>query len=341
MRRNKILLIIFIILIPILAHVAFKKKYNMSSISSEAKTAEFILKYGEVNTNGHIMSETAYYFAKQVNELSNGEIIIEIYPSGQLGDDTQCYRSLKMGSLDIYRGNSASLSSEINALISAMSLPYLFTNRNHFWNVCNSELGDKILEDVQHSFPGIRALAFLDEGARNFFTTDKPITSLNDMEGLEVRMQSSSIMIDTALSLGAIPAQSEYIELYYSLQSKTIDGAENPPISYYYNKFYEVAPYYVKDAHTYSPSVMLISELTWNNLGNKYQDLIMEAAKLAQEYNKSKLIIDEEEIYINLRKEGVNITELTDMDEWRKATKPLYDKYNQFSDIIEEIKKLD
>ncbi len=338
--RNKVLFIISIILIAVLAYVSFKK-YNMSSISSEAKTAEFILKYGEVNSNEHTMSKTAYYFAKQVNELSNGEIIIEIYPSGQLGDDIQCYRSLKMGSLDFYRGNSASLSSEKKSLISAMSLPYLFTNRNHFWNVCNSELGDKILEDVQYSFPGIRALAFFDEGARNFFTTDKPITSLNDMDGLEIRMQSSGIMIDTALSLGVIPAQSEYVELYSSLQSKTIDGAENPPISYYYNKFYKVAPYYVKDNHTYSPGVLLISELTWNNLGNKYQEIIMEAAKRAQEYNKIKLIIDEQEVYSKLREEGVTITELTDIEEWRKAVDPIYEKNNRFSDIVEEIKKMD
>lgn len=335
--RKKILFGIFI---SILTIISIRTIYHISSISPEAKTAEFILRYAEVNTKEHIMSETAYYFAQQVNELSKGKIIVEIYPSGQLGDDNQNYRSLKMGSLDIYRGNSASLSSESNALISALTLPYLFTNRNHFWNVCNSELGDKILEDVQHSFPGMRALAFLDEGARSFFTTDKAITNLKDMEGLRVRMQSSSIMFDTALSLGADPVESEYIELYTSLQNKTINGAENPAFSYYYNKFYEVAPYYVKDAHTYSPGVMLISELTWNNLGDKYQDIIMDAAKLAQEYNKNKLAIEEQEVYKKLLEKGVIITELSDVDEWRKATEPVYDKYNQFSDIIEEIKEM-
>ncbi len=92
----------------------------------------------------------------------------------------------------------------------------------------------------------------MDEGARNFFTTKKPITKLEDMKGLKIRVQNSQMMLDTISALGASPTPIAYAELYTALQTGVVDGAENPPASYFSNKFYEVAPNYVLDGHTYS-----------------------------------------------------------------------------------------
>lgn len=303
---------------------------------------DFVLCYGEVNSEGHIMAETARYFAEQVKKLSGGKMLVEIYPSGQLGDDARCYQAMQMGSLDLYRGNCSSLTGDEIPMATVMALPYLFDDKDHFWEVCGSELGRQILDDIRFSCGGMRGITFFDEGARHFFTTDTPITRLEDMKGLNIRMQISDIMVDTVSALGATAVPMEYVELYSALEGKRVDGAENPPISYYYNKFYQVAPYYVQTPHTYSPGVLLISEITWRKLGTDYQNVITEAAERARRYNQDEIREAEQAVYDAMQKGGVTITELEDPEAWRAAAAPVYRKYSEpYSDIIKKIKRRD
>ena len=101
-------------------------------------------------------------FNKKLTEKSNGTITLNIYPSGQLGDDARCYQSMEMGALDLYRGNSMSLVDSGNPMMSALVLPYVFRDREHFWKVCSSDLGREILDNIQDC-TGMIGLAYLDE----------------------------------------------------------------------------------------------------------------------------------------------------------------------------------
>jgi len=299
---------------------------------------DIVLCYGEVNPEGHVLTESAHYFADKVKELSGGKMLIEIYPSGQMGDDARCYQALKMGALDLYRGNSMSLAVCDNPMVSVLALPYMFRDREHFWDVCNSEVGEQILLDLADG-TGMIGLAYLDEGPRNFFTTDKPIKRLEDMKDLKIRMPVSDMMLDTVTALGATPVPIAYAELYTALESGTVDGAENPPVSYYFNRFYKVAPNYVKDRHTFSPGVILASQRTWNSLEQSYQDVILEAARLTQEYNKTVIEEADRKAYEEMQKAGVTVTELEDPDAWNAAMEPVYQKYGaQYLDLIREVR---
>lgn len=299
---------------------------------------EVVLCYGEVNPEGHIMTESAKFFAQEVERLSKGRIAVEIYPSGQMGDDTQCYRAMQMGSLDLYRGNSASLVEFGSPMVSVLALPYIFRDREHFWKVCESRLGQEILEDIQVKCKGIRGLGYLDEGARNFFARERPVTRVEDMRNLRIRIQISELMEDTVKALGAKVVPIAYVELYTALQSGSVDGAENPPVSYYYNKFYEVAPYCVRDGHTYAPGVILVSEITWNALSGEDQQALSEAARLTQDYNREEIERADREAYEALERAGVEILEPEEPEAWINAMEPVYQKYGaQFLDLIEEI----
>lgn len=303
---------------------------------------ELVLCYGEVNQEGHIMTESAKYFAGRVEELSGGRMVVEIYPSGQMGDDAQCYDAMKMGALDLYRGNSASLAECGELMISALALPYLFRDREHFWKVCKSDLGREILEDIQNHDTGMIGLAYLDEGARNFFTTDSPVRRLEDMKNRKIRMQISDLMEDTVSALGAKAVPISYAELYTALESGSVEGAENPPVSYYCNRFYEVAPYYVKDCHTYAPGVILASQVTWKNLTQEQRQVLLKAAELTQEYNKREIEQADEQAYKNLEWMGVEITEVEDPEAWREAMKPVYEKYgSRFWRVIQRVEAME
>ncbi|MCI9161861.1 MAG: TRAP transporter substrate-binding protein [Lachnospiraceae bacterium] len=302
---------------------------------------DLVLCYGEVNPEGHIMTDSAKFFADEVERLSEGRIVVEIYPSGQMGDDQQCYRAMQMGSLDLYRGNSASLAECGNPMISALALPYIFRDREHFWKVCESGLGQEILDDIEVSAKGMKGIAYLDEGARNFFTRERPVTRIEDMKDLKIRMQLSGLMEDTVAALGAKAVPIAYVELYTALQSGSVDGAENPPVSYFYNKFYEVAPYYVKDSHTYAPGVILISEITWDSLTEEEQQVILEAARLTQEYNREEIERADRQAYQALKEAGVEILELEDPEAWSAAVEPVYQKYGaQFLELIRQVREM-
>lgn len=316
---------------------------SVEEAKRESRRAEpdLVLCYGEVNPEGHIMTDSAQYFAAEVERLSQGRIVVEIYPSGQMGDDAQCYRAMQMGSLDLYRGNSASLAECGSPMISALALPYIFRDREHFWRVCESDLGQELLDDIQVRAKGMKGIAYLDEGARNFFTTKRPITRIEDMKDLKIRMQLSELMEDTVSALGAQAVPIAYVELYTALESGSVDGAENPPVSYYYNKFYEVAPYYVKDGHTYAPGVILVSEITWNSLKEEEQQVILEAARLTQDYNRTQIEQADQKAYQALEKAGVKILELEDPEVWSEAVEPVYQKYGApFLDLIEQVRNM-
>ena len=304
-------------------------------------TAELTLSYGDVNPFGHVIVNAAEYFRDQLYEKTNGRIWMEIYPSGQLGDDAECYQGMQMGAVDMYRGNASSLTDFGKNQISALALPYIFRDRNHFWDVCTSELGDSILANLQECGTGMVALCFLDEGARNFFTTTKPVTKLADLAGQKIRVQQSALMMDTVAALGASPTPVDYTELYTALQSGIVDGAENPPASYYSNKFFEVAPYYVLDGHTYSPSVILISEMIWNTLSAEDQAIMREVADMTEVYNRAEIEAADQAAYDSLKANGVQILELEDQAAWVEAMGPVYEKHGKdHLDLIAQIQAM-
>jgi tripartite ATP-independent transporter DctP family solute receptor len=312
-------------------------KQNVSELSE----VKVILRYGEVNPEGHIITNTAHYFADRVQELSQGHIEVEVYSSGQLGEETQYYQALKMGALDLYRGNIASISEAGDFEISALALPYIFKNRDHFWAVCNSELGNRLLGNVQEAGSQMVGLCYLDEGPRNFFVTEKPIKNLADMKDLRIRVMPSEMLEDTVRALGAIPVPTAYAELYTSLESESVNGGENPIISYYSNQFYKVAPYYVKDAHTYAPSVILISEITWKRFSEEEKEIICKAARITEEFNKSEIEKADKEAYKKLEDVGVTISEVEDPENWSHAVETVYQKYGaKYMDVIEDVQNI-
>ena len=302
---------------------------------------EIILRYAEVNPSDHIITLTGKYFADKVKELSGGRIEIEVYDAGKLGNDAQYYDQLQMGALDMYRGNAIALESIADMEVGIMAMPYLFRDTEHFWKVCDGELGDEILSDMQSSGSNMVGLCFLDEGARNIMTVNAPVKKVSDLRGLKIRSMEDDLLYDVIRATGAEPVGMDYADLYSALQSGAVDGAENPVCSYYSNQFYKVAPYYTKDAHTHSPSVILISELTWKHLSDGDKEILKTSADLAKEYNKAAIEAAEKEAYEKLRQEHVNIIEIEDMSEWQEVMEDIYESHAKgHYELIERIRNV-
>lgn len=274
---------------------------------------EIVFKFAELNSDDNINAKVGYKFAEYVDELSGGRIKIEVYSASTLGDEKTCLNALQMGggTVDMYRGNTNSLADYGFKKLNMFGLPFIFTDRAGMWKVLEDEqLGQAFLSEGTEVGAGMVGLFYTDEGARHMFTT-KEISGLSDIKNKKIRVPETALMMDTMTALGAQPTPISYSELYSSLQTGVVDGAENGYPGYSSNKFYEVAPYYLLSGHTFSPGIVLMAEAKWNSLSAEDQAILLEAGQKASDWNKGEIEAEEVELRKSLEAEGVTIIDVS------------------------------
>lgn len=329
-----------------------KETSETTAAASEEKTEaageasvsepEMVFKYAELNSDDNINTRVGYEFAKYVDEMSNGRIKIEVYSASTLGDEKTCLNALQMGggTVDMYRANTNSLSDYGFQKLNMFGLPFIFTGREGMWKVLEDEqLGRAFLTEGAEVGAGMVGLFYMDEGARNLFTT-KEITGLSDIKSRKIRVPETQLMMDTMKALGAEPTPISYSELYSSLQSGVVDGAENGYPGYDSNKFYEVAPYYLLSGHTFSPGVVLMAEAKWNALSPEDQKILLEAGQKASDWNKGEIEAEEVALRASLEEKGVTIIEMTPEDTAaaQTACEPVWADYTKgIEDLLQRM----
>ena len=302
--------------------------------------------WNEVNGEDYGASVGARVFAQKIQELSGGHIKLEIYMNGTLGSEAESMQGIQMGTLDIFRGNASSLPNYGAELIGVTGLPYVFEDMHQFQDVAVSGLGDELLQSVAAADCGYVALGWLVEGPRSLFITENVYKKLGNpesftidkMNGLKIRVPETDLMINTMGALGSSATAIAYSELYTSLQSGVVDGAENGVTSYISNSFNEVAPYFITDAHTFGCGVILMNDKKWNALNETEKGWMMEAAKAARtacyEYNATQ----EEACFASFPEKGITRIDVADIEKWQVACESLYSDYgDDYANIIKKI----
>lgn len=299
------------------------------------------LKFVEQMPDGHIMTDTLYFFADKVEELSNGSIKVERYSGGQLGDDTAMQEGVQMGSIDVVRTEFTTLVNFGAKKAEVTTLPYVIRDRDHFWKIVDSDVGEELLASIQEDGTKMVGLCIIEEGSRHFFTKD-PVNSLADLAGKKLRVQNTEMWLDIVTSLGASPTPMSFGELYTALQSGVVDGAEQPLSGYTSQKFYEVCPNIILDGHVYPVEAYVISELTWDKLSDEHKKIILQAAGETQVFNRESIQNAENEIMESFTDLGVTVVEVPDKTEWINAVQPIYEKYGseQVLDLLERIREI-
>lgn len=273
-------------------------------------------------------------FAELVKERTNGRITIDVFPSGQLGEEKSVIEQVQLGAIEFTRVSTGPMA-EFNKDFGVFSLPYIFDSDEHVWNFLLSETGLGLLDSLQSS--GLQGLAYYSSGSRNFYSS-KPLTKLEDLKGLKIRVQENKINIALIEALGASATPMPYGEVYSALQTGVIDAAENNYPSYYSSKHYEVAPYYILDGHQRVPEVLVVSKTVWDKLSKEDQDIIRQAAMDSIAYQREEWAKYEKESEEAVRAAGVTITEVTDLKPWQDAVKPVIDSYRkEFGSLLEAI----
>ena len=231
----------------------------------------------------HPVHKAMEFMARRAFEKSNGTLVIDIYPSEQLGNEKECIEQLQLGILSMTKVSSSPLESFVPN-IKVYALPYLFRDAEHKWKIFTGPIGKELL--VAGSPKGLRGLCYYDAGARSFYTKSKPILHPDDLKGLKIRVQQSPMAIKMVDALGGSATPIPWGELYTALQQGVVDGAENNAPSLYTSRHYEVAKYYSLDEHTMVPDVLLISTLQWNELSETHKRILQEAADESVPYQR-------------------------------------------------------
>ncbi|MCL2856390.1 MAG: TRAP transporter substrate-binding protein [Oscillospiraceae bacterium] len=278
------------------------------------------LTYAEVNPLDSLMGQTAQEFKRAVEELSGGSIIINIQASGVLGAEGDVLDSMLggVGMIDLARVSAFSLTPYGAARSSLLSVPFTFEDRDHFWRYAYSPLADELLMEPHDIGLGIRGLFYVEEGFRHFFTRSA-IAGKDDLAGLQLRVSTDPIMVGMVESLGATATVVPFGELYSALQTGVVDGAEQPIVNYLANSFHEVAPYMILNAHTLGAAQVVMSDDAWNRLTERQQAVIMEAGRIASQFNRGLSEDFENEAIDALIADGVTFVPVTNVQEWRDA----------------------
>ena len=281
----------------------------------------------EVNNLDTIVGMTDAKFKEEVEKRSNGSIIIDLQPGGVLGDEAAVLDSMLGGggTIDMSRISAFALTPYGGEKSMLLSLPYTFVNREHFWNFANSDLAQEFLLEPSEKGRGIRGLFYGEEGFRHFFTRE-PITGIESFKGMKLRVSTDPVMTGLVEGLGASATPIDFNELYQSLQTGVVDGAEQPIANYKSKAFPEVAPNMILDGHTLGAIQVVITDDAWNKLTPEQQEIITEAGKAASEYNRSISEEKEKEVLEQLKADGVNIVEVEDITPWQEAVKPVIEE---------------
>jgi len=287
----------------------------------------------------HSVHKAMVYMAEQLEELSEGQMTIRIYPSQQLGTERQCLELLQIGSVDITKVSAAVMEGFAPAY-KVLSIPYIFQNREHGYAVQDGPIGQKILESGKKFW--LRGLCFYDSGSRSFYTKDKPILKPDDLDGMKIRVMSSPTSIEMIKLMGGAATPISWGELYTALQGGVVDGAENNPPSFYLSHHFEVCKYYSINEHTSIPDVMLISTHTWDKLNEKEKEWLNIAVNRSKEYQRKMWRESEEESLQAVKEAGVEVY-YPDKKPFMEKVKPLKEQYKkdpELKTIIEAIDKL-
>ncbi|MCK5694598.1 MAG: TRAP transporter substrate-binding protein [Bacteroidales bacterium] len=300
-----------------------------------------VLKLAHGLDPSHPVHQAMVYMAERCKEISNGELTIEIYPSGQLGSEQQCVELLQIGSLAITKVSAAVMES-FTEDFKVLGLPYVFRSKEHSFKVLDGEIGDELLLSTEPFW--IRGLCFFDAGSRSFYTIDTPINHPDDLKGLKIRVMKSITAMEMVKAQGGSPTPISWGELYTALQSGVVDGAENNPPSFYTSHHYEVCKYYCLNEHTMVPDVLIISQKVWVKLSEQEKLWLQQAADESVPVQRKLWAESEKESLEIVKEAGVTIiypdkepfsNKVTELLESYRENEKLYDLISRIREVKE------
>jgi tripartite ATP-independent transporter DctP family solute receptor len=248
---------------------------TLFAIGRPALAQATVMRFGHPHPTSDSWQTAALQFAEKVKAKSGGKLEIQVFPNGSLGSDPQMISAVRGGTLDItLTGNPffTGMAPKLNVL----DLPFLFSSRAHAAKVLDGSIGDGLRRDLEGS--NLKALATWEVGWRNLTNSRRPIANANDLKGLKIRTTPNPAHVLAFKLLGAVPTPMAFTELFTALETKTVDGQENPVTLILNAKFFEVQKHLSLTRHAFTSAPLVMNKAKFDALAPDLQKVLSETA---------------------------------------------------------------
>ena len=247
------------------------------------------------------------YFAEQVEKLSGGKMKVRAIGASALGPDVQMQQALIGGAQEMMVGSSATLVGTTKEM-ALWDTPFLFNTGKEADAILDGPIGQKVLDKLPEK--GLVGLVYWENGFRNLTNSKRPVTKFEDLDGIKLRVMQNNVYLDSFKLLGANAVPMPFSELFGALETKAVDGQENPFNTILSSKFYEVQKYLSVTNHVYSPWVMMASKKWWDTLSKAEQKVLMDAAKASRDFERKDTRAEAAKAVADLKAKGMQVNEL-------------------------------
>ncbi len=300
--------------ISVLALVASVVAAPAVSYAQEAK--QRIIRFGYGLTEQSNQGRSAKFFADEVEKLSRGKMKIRAVGAAALGSDVQMQQALIGGAQEMMVGSTATLVG-ITKEMGLWDTPFLFTNSKEADAVLDGPIGQRVIDKLQEK--GLVGLVYWENGFRNLTNNKRAVTKFEDLDGIKLRVMQNTVYLDSFKTLGANAVPMAFSELFTALETKAVDGQENPYNTILSSKFFEVQKYLSVTNHVYSPWIVLVSKKYWDGLEKSEQTVLLDAARKSRDFERAYTRSEADQALTALKGKGmeINILKPQEIDRMR------------------------
>ncbi|PMR77829.1 TRAP transporter substrate-binding protein [Billgrantia endophytica] len=256
----------------------------------------------------HSVSRAMEVFKEHVEEASDGEIRVDLFPAMQLGGATENVDQVRSGSI-FANFNSIAYFARSVPEYEAVSLPFLFDSREQAFEVMDGPVGQHL--DERMAELGLLNLGYGELGFRHVTNDRHPITSVEDFEGMRIRLQPNEVHLQTFRALGANPVSMDVSELYSALQQGVLDAQENPYNIIASRRFNEVQEHLSDSGHFYDFINVVVNQRHYERLSEEHQAIVDAGAQAAMAWQREAAAEEEEAWREQLIESGMVFTPIS------------------------------
>ena len=277
-----------------------------------------------IHTDGHPNTAAMDRFAELVAEKTGGEVTIEVFHGGVLGNQPDALEQVRLGAIDIGNFNLGPIGPIVKEA-NLVSLPFIFRDVEHMFRVLDGPAGEQVSAAMGEA--GILPIGWFDAGARSFYNNTGPINSPDDVAGMKIRVMNNDLFTGMVNAMGGNGTPMAFAEVYQSLSTGVVDGAENNLPSFQSVGHFEVAGYYSMSEHLIIPECICVNTSKFEALSEDMQAAVVAAAEEASVFQRELWAEQTQASREAVEAAGVKINEIADKGPFQDAMAPVYADY--------------
>jgi tripartite ATP-independent transporter DctP family solute receptor len=313
----------------------------LAGVAGAVQAADYkprIIRFGYGLAEDSNQGRAVKFFSEDLAKRTGGKLKAKGFASASLGSDIQMQNALIGGAQEMMVGSTATLVGVVKDF-GVYDLPFLFNNEQEADAILDGPFGQKLANKLQEK--GLVGLVYWENGFRNLTNTKRPVTKMEDLQGIKLRVMQNPVYIDMFNSFGANAVPLAFSELFTALETKTVDGQENPVNTIQSSKFYEVQKYLSLTKHVYSPWIVLVSKKWWDGLSADEKKALNESAVASRDFERKDSRAEAIKAVDFLKSKGMQVSVVSDAElaRMREKAKPATEKFaaNGGADLVNEL----